>query len=49
VAWRIVVALAATMALSSIFGGLLSQRLPAALLRRLFAGLLLVVGSRRTG
>jgi uncharacterized membrane protein YfcA len=41
-AWRVVVVLAATMSVSSIFGGLLSQRLPAALLRRLFAGLLIV-------
>lgn len=39
----VVVQLAAAMALGSIGGGLLSRRLPAALLRRLFAGLLLGV------
>lgn len=40
---RVVGQLAAAMALGSIGGGLLSRRLPAALLRRLFAGLLLIV------
>ena len=39
----LVAQLAAAMALGSIGGGLLSRRLPAALLRRLFAGLLLGV------
>ena len=39
----VVTQLAAAMALGSIGGGLLSRRLPAALLRRLFAGLLLGV------
>ncbi|HRI49687.1 MAG TPA: sulfite exporter TauE/SafE family protein [Pseudomonadota bacterium] len=40
---QLVAQLAAAMALGSIGGGLLSRRLPAALLRRLFAGLLLGV------
>ena len=40
---HVVVQLAAAMALGSIGGGLLSRRLPAALLRRLFAGLLVIV------
>jgi len=39
----VVAQLAAAMALGSIGGGLLSRRLPAVLLRRLFAGLLLAV------
>lgn len=40
---RVVAALSGAMAASSILGGLLSQRLPAARLRQLFAGLLLAV------
>lgn len=43
VRWPIVAVLAMAMGLSSTFGGLLTHRLPAARLRRLFAGLLVVV------
>ena len=43
VRWPVVVVLATAMALSSVLGGLLTQRLPAARLRRLFAGLLIGV------
>lgn len=41
--WPVVATLATAMALSSVLGGLLTQRLPAARLRRLFAGLLIGV------
>lgn len=43
VRWPVVAVLATAMALSSVLGGLLTQRLPAARLRRLFAGLLIGV------
>jgi hypothetical protein len=40
--YRVVGFLSTTMAASSVAGGLISQRMPAALLRQLFAGLLLL-------
>jgi uncharacterized membrane protein YfcA len=43
--WQLVATLSAAMGASSLVGGLLSQRVPALMLRKLFAGLLLAVSA----